>query len=158
MTSNPTIARRSASASRRAPKETQYQYLLTADETSLAELEAMIQTLPICARGRVFVEVESPEDVSVLDVPTRMTVTWLTRSNRSGAPGSCRSCAPGEAVARAVTAWSNEMLCDLPDEQHVKVWLGGHYRGVAAAHEHLTSNLGIRDEKITTPEAFRLHA
>ncbi|GAB2520851.1 siderophore-interacting protein [Paramicrobacterium agarici] len=129
-------------------------YLLTADETSIAELEAALQALPYCARGRVFVEVDSAADISRIDVPTRMTVTWLTRGTRSGAPGTGAACANGEAVSRAVKAWSDEMLYSSTDTPHI--WLCGHYRGVSAVHEHLVAELGVDPERIVTPALYGL--
>jgi NADPH-dependent ferric siderophore reductase len=130
------------------------QFLIGGDESVLPELEAVLSTLPLCATGRVFVEVESEEQIGSLDVPPRMTVTWLPRSRRSGAPGSGSSCAPGEAFSRAVQAWAGEMLCSDPEEAHV--WLGGHYRGVAEAHDYLTTSLGVAADMIQTPPAYRL--
>jgi NADPH-dependent ferric siderophore reductase len=130
------------------------QFLIGADESALPELEAVLTTLPLCATGRVFVEVESEDQIGTLDVPPRMTVTWLPRSRRSGAPGSGAHCAQGEAFSRAVRAWAGEMLCADPEEAHV--WLGGHYRGVAEAHDYLTTSLGVAADAIQTPPAYRL--
>ncbi|MCP2031770.1 NADPH-dependent ferric siderophore reductase [Okibacterium sp. HSC-33S16] len=130
------------------------QFLIGGDESALPELEAVLSTLPLCATGRVFVEVESEDQIGTLDVPPRMTVTWLPRSRRSGAPGSGSRCVQGEAFSRAVRAWAGEMLCDDPEEAHV--WLGGHYRGVAEAHEYLTTSLGVSADVVQTPPAYRL--
>ncbi|HYJ50331.1 MAG TPA: phage tail protein, partial [Microbacterium sp.] len=41
----------------RASRHTRVQHLITADEMSLAELEALLATLPICSTGRVFIEI-----------------------------------------------------------------------------------------------------
>lgn len=38
-------------------QSTRVQHLITADETSLLELETPLVTLPICSTGRVFIEV-----------------------------------------------------------------------------------------------------
>ena len=130
------------------------QFLIAGDESSLPELEAMLSTLPLCATGRVFVEVESDDQIGSLTVPPRMTVTWLARSRRSGLPGSGAGCVQGEAFSRAVQAWAGEMLCSDPEEAHI--WLGGHYRGVAEAHDYLTSTLGVAPDVIQTPPAYRL--
>lgn len=130
------------------------QFLIAGDETALPELEAMLTTLPLCATGRVFVEVESEDAIGTLHVPPRMTVSWLPRSRRSGAPGTGRTCGRGEAASRAVRAWAGEMLCEHPEEVHV--WLGGDYRGVAEAHDYLTAELGVSDEVIQTPAVYRL--
>lgn len=157
-TSRESIRRRSSAAESRrlAP------FLLACDESAIAELEAMVASLPLCASGRVFIEVASTDDVGLLTVPSRMTVTWLPRSARSGAPGTGASCGRGEALSRAVTAWADEMLCeptaegeDRPDVR-VEVWLGGDYRGVAPAYEHLVHDLGVDANRVTTPSAYRL--
>ena len=138
-------------------------FLLTSDETSFGELELALAALPLCARGRVFVEVPTPDDIGFLSVPPRMTVTWLARSTRSGAPGTGLACAPGTAVSRAARGWAAEMICgaddlvgDAADLAHTEVWLGGNYRGVAAIHEYLTETLGLPDGMVTTREAYRL--
>ncbi len=132
------------------------QYLVAGDETSLAEVEAELALLPLCARGRVFIEVPSPEDVSVLNVPVRMTVSWLTRSTRAGRPGTAEGCAPGEALARAVRGWAAEMLCDGPGA--TRALLSGDYRGVSEAYEYLVHEIGMADGSVTTPAAFGLRA
>jgi NADPH-dependent ferric siderophore reductase len=87
----------------------------------------MLSVLPICARGQVFVEVDSADDVEPLASPGRVTVTWLARDRRSGVPGTGAACAPGQALDRAVRAWLGEMYVE-PDSvatgEHV-VWIGG---------------------------------
>ncbi|WP_431280025.1 SIP domain-containing protein [Leifsonia poae] len=123
------------------------QFLVVADESSLAELEAELALLPLCARGRVFVEVEHPEDVVALSTPMRMTVTWLARSHRSGRPGSGERCARGEAATRAVRAWTAEMLCDGPGETRAIV-LGG-FALVSEVQEHLTAEVGMEPSAVT---------
>jgi NADPH-dependent ferric siderophore reductase len=130
------------------------QYLATGDETSLAELQSQLALLPLCARGRVFVEVASPQDVFVLDVPMRMTVTWLPRSTRAGRPGTATRCAPGEAVTRAVKAWTAEMLCDGPGSTHAI--LTGDYRCVADVYDHLIEDVAMPAPSVQTPAQFRL--
>jgi NADPH-dependent ferric siderophore reductase len=116
----------------RASRHTRVQHLITADESSLVELEVLLATLPICSTGRVFIEVPdaswfSGTGQAELAVPSRMVVTWLDRAARTGMPGSGRSCAPGQALARAVTA------CD-----------------------HLTTRSGVAADAIHTPERFGL--
>jgi len=86
-------------------------------------------------------------------VPSRMIVTWLDRSVRSGAPGSGRGCSAGEALSRAVIAWADEMLCAQDDQTRIQL-LGG-YLGTADIIDHLCE-LGIRPEQIHTPERFGL--
>jgi NADPH-dependent ferric siderophore reductase len=152
--SRESIRRRSSAAESRrlAP------FLLACDESAIAELEAMIATLPLCASGRVFIEVASVDDIGIVSVPSRMTVTWLPRSSRSGAPGSGAACARGEALSRAVRAWADEMLCDAPESRagEVQVWLGGDYRGVAPVFEHLVHTRNVDAERVTAPASYRL--
>jgi hypothetical protein len=138
----------------RATRHARVQQLITADENSLADLEVLLATLPICSTGRVFVEVPDASWIGAMTVPARMVVTWLDRSARTGAPGTGRSCAPGEALSRAVAAWAGEMLC--AEDDHTRITLLGGYLGTADIVDHLTSHLGVAPEGIHTPERFGL--
>src|SRR6478672_2572538 len=121
----------------RSSRHTRVQHLITADEGSLADLEALLATLPICSTGRVFIEIPDASWHGVVTAPARMVVTWLDRSLRSGEPGTGRPCASGQALVRAVTAWADEMLCDEDDETRIHL-LGG-YLGTADIVDHLTT-------------------
>ncbi|WP_243076887.1 SIP domain-containing protein [Microbacterium sp. SS28] len=138
----------------RASRHTRVQHLITADETSLADLEALLATLPICSTGRVFIEIPDASWQAEISAPARMVVTWLDRSLRSGAPGSGRACVSGQAVARAVTAWADEMLC--ADDDHTRIHLLGGYLGTADIIDHLTERRGIPLAAINAPERFGL--
>lgn len=143
----------------RSSRHTRVQHLITADESSLADLETLLATLPICSTGRVFIEVPdaswfSGEGQSDLHVPSRMVVTWLDRAARTGAPGSGRTCGAGQALARAVTAWADEMLC--AEDDHTRIYLLGGYLGTADIVDHLTARRGVAPEAIHTPERFGL--
>lgn len=138
----------------RASRHTRVQHLITADESSLAELETLLATLPLCSTGRVFVEVPDGAWISTLDAPARMTVTWLDRSLRSGDPGTGRSCLVGQALSRAVSAWADEMLCDDDGATHIHL-LGG-YLGTADIVDHLTTRIGVAVDAIHTPKRFGL--
>lgn len=149
----------------KASRHARVQHLITADEDSLAELEALIATLPICSTGRVFIEVPDETWVAPLTVPARMVVTWLDRSRRSGAPGTSRACAPGLALSRAVTAWADEMLCaDTADGDvdaaacvdGTRIFLLGGFLGTADIFDHLTERLGVAPASVHTPERFGL--
>jgi NADPH-dependent ferric siderophore reductase len=138
----------------RASKHARVQHVITADEHALAELQALVATLPICSTGRVFIEVPDASWIGDLPVPARMIVTWLDRSARTGAPGSGRSCVSGEALSRAVTAWADEMLCDGGGQTRVHL-LGG-YLGTADIVDHLTERLHMDADAIHTPARFGL--
>ncbi|GAA2566967.1 SIP domain-containing protein [Microbacterium binotii] len=139
----------------RASKHARAQHLVTADESSLDDLEMLLATLPMCSTGRVFVEVPDAAHIAEIRVPARMTITWLTRDSRSGAPGTGRSCAPGEALSRAVVAWADEMLCD-DDGCGTAVTLLGGYLGTADIFDHLVERRGIDATRIHTPARFGL--
>ncbi len=100
----------------------------------------------------MFVEVPDASWLAELDAPSRMVVTWLDRAARTGEPGSGRSCAPGQALARAVTAWADEMLCE--DDDHTRILLLGGYLGTADIVDHLTSRRGVAAEAIHTPARY----
>lgn len=139
----------------RASKHARVQQLITADEHSLAELAALVATLPLCSTGRVFIEVPDATWIGSVTVPARMIVTWLDRSARTGAAGSGRACAPGEALTRAVTAWADEMLCT-DAARATRVHLLGGFLGTADIVDHLTGRLGMAADAIHTPERFGL--
>ncbi|MEV8266612.1 SIP domain-containing protein [Microbacterium sp. NPDC076911] len=139
----------------RASRHTRVQHLITADESSLADLEALLATLPICSTGRVFVEIPDPSWQGAITAPSRMVVTWLDRSRRSGAPGTSRGCASGEALSRAVNAWADEMLCE--EDDATRVHLLGGYLGTADIVDHLIE-MGIAPDAICSPERYGLTA
>ena len=146
---------KTARAQRRAARQERVQHLITADEHSLAELQAVLSTLPLCAAGRVFIETPDSDAIVPIDVPARMTVTWLPRSRRSGAPGTGEACSRGTAVARAACAWADEMLCDEVAVRASITLLGG-YLGTADIVEHLTERVGVAPGNIHAPERFGL--
>lgn len=141
----------------KASRHARVQQLITADETSMIDLETLVATLPICSTGRVFIEVPDASWVFDLRVPARMVVTWLDRSQRTGDPGTGRACTPGLALTRAVTAWADEMLCtDDTTACATRIHLLGGYLGTADIFDHLTEKLGIDAAAVHTPERFGL--
>lgn len=142
-----------ARAARRSSRRPQLQHLITADERSLVELEALLVTLPLCAVGRVFVEVPDVDDIGVVTAPPRMTVTWLPRARRGGVRH-----AAGELLARAATAWADEMLCDESEGAlRTEATLLGGYLGTADIAEHLTERCGIAPSAVHAPAAYGLN-
>ena len=137
----------------RAARHTRVQHLITADESSLTELETVLATLPFCSTGRVFVEIPDASWHADIVVPSRMVLTWLDRSQRSGAPGTSRGCIPGEALSRAVNGWADEMLCAEDDE--TRILLLGGFLGTADIVDHLTA-MGIAADAIHTPAQYGL--
>jgi NADPH-dependent ferric siderophore reductase len=129
------------------------QFLVVGDETSLTELEAELALLPLCARGRVFVEVGEPSEVVALAAPIRMTVTWLVRAERSGRPGTAERCARGEAATRAVSAWSAEMLCDGPGRTRAIVT--GSWELTTEVGQQLVEVVGMEPGAVSLPSGSR---
>lgn len=139
-------------ATRRAFRRSQVQHLITADERSLAELELLLTTLPLCAVGRVFIEVPELGDISVVTAPPRMTVTWLPRSRR----GRDR-CAIGGTLTRAATAWADEMLCGQSEAELLpEVTLLGDYLSTVDIFEHLTERCDVSPTAIHAPARYGL--
>ncbi|MDN4614662.1 SIP domain-containing protein [Leifsonia sp. F6_8S_P_1B] len=127
------------------------QFVVVGDESSLTELEAELALLPLCARGRVFVEVEDDTQIVPLAAPIRMTVTWLARAARSGRPGTGERCPRGEAATRALRAWSAEMLCDGPGA--TRAILTGGAALVAEVRDHLVDTVGMAPEAVVARAA-----
>ncbi|MCS4274868.1 NADPH-dependent ferric siderophore reductase [Mycetocola sp. BIGb0189] len=169
------ISTTAAPSTRRAPHSPaghahRVTHLVAGTFAELPEIEALLATLPMCATGRVFVEVDTADQVGMLSAPSRMVVSWLVRADRTGAPGTGRACAPGEALSRAVQAWAAEMLCaetietvDIADAAEIsgrdaaaRVWLSGPYTAVADCFDYLTESLSLPASAVDTPARFGL--
>ncbi|WP_344793644.1 SIP domain-containing protein [Frondihabitans peucedani] len=97
------------------------------DSSAVSDIRSMLEVLPICARGQVFIEVADPSEIVAVEAPGRVTVTWLDRSRRSGRPGTGERCLPGVALERAARAWLGEFFVDreaLVTSDYV-LWIGG---------------------------------
>ncbi|WP_208856957.1 SIP domain-containing protein [Rathayibacter oskolensis] len=107
------------------------QFLIAGDETVVPWIQSLLDALPANARGQVFIEVDDVHGIPPLAAPGRVSVTWLGRSTRSGAPGTGERCGHGVALDRAVRAWVGEMSVvdrDYPwaDDRHdFCAWIGG---------------------------------
>ena len=143
-----------SAVARRVARRGIVQHLIAADESSLAELQALLATLPMCATGRVFIEVPDASWVGPLDVPGRMTVTWLDRSRHTGRVGSGRACGRGDALSRAVNAWADEMMC--ADDDQTRVFLLGGYLGTADIVDHFAERLGRGIQSLHVPAEYGL--
>ncbi len=87
--------------------------LLAVRSEDLAVAETVLATLPAKARGQVFVEVDSMDEVRDLTAPGRVCVSWLARDR-------------GRPLRSAVDAWLAEMLpVDLDREYRVYAWISG---------------------------------
>ena len=134
-------------AARRASRRAQVQHLITADEHSLLELEVVLATLPLCAVGRVFIEVPEVADIADVTAPPRMTVTWLPRA-RSGAAAR----PVGSLLTAASMAWAGEMLCEgSEDALRTEAILLGDIVSTSDIAERLSSKRGSAPVTVHTP-------
>ncbi|ROQ54614.1 siderophore-interacting protein [Rathayibacter sp. PhB152] len=128
------------------------QFLIAGDETVVPWIQSMLDALPANARGQVFVEVDDARGLPPLSAPGRVCVTWLGRSQRSGAPGTGLACARGVALDRAVRAWMGEMSVvdgDYPwaDDRHdFCAWVGGEGAVVAELAADVDARLRVSAE------------
>ena len=124
---------------RAAARAARVQVLVTADESSLLDLQLLAATLPLCATGRVFIEVSDASQIAPIDLPPRMTVTWLDRSERSAEAG--------ELATRAAHAWATEMLCDADHANRVYLL---NSASAPRLRRHLTIGLNLGADRIHT--------
>jgi NADPH-dependent ferric siderophore reductase len=87
--------------------------LLGAELGDLAVAETVLATLPPKARGQLFVEAASADDIRPIAAPGRVCVTWLLRER-------------GQSLRTSVDAWLAEMLPVEADREHrVYAWISG---------------------------------
>ncbi|MBV1781099.1 siderophore-interacting protein [Paeniglutamicibacter sp. ABSL32-1] len=67
------------------------QHLYAADDTGIPAIAAALERLPRTASGRVFLEVEGPEDEQEFDLPLHMELTWLHRNGEPAASSNLLS-------------------------------------------------------------------
>lgn len=84
--------------------------LVAADVSELDAVRTFLASLPKRTKGQVFIEVATSEDIEVLESPELITIAWLVRETRTGAPGTCAACTTGMALGRAARAWLSEMV------------------------------------------------
>lgn len=101
--------------------------LFAGDTSSIDDIQTMLEVLPICVRGQVFIEVADASEIVPITAPGRVAISWLDRSRRSGRPGTGERCLSGMALDRAVRAWVGEFFVDsesLVTSDYV-FWIGG---------------------------------
>lgn len=129
------------------------QYLIAGDETVVGQIQSLLDALPALARGQVFVEVDDARGLPPLVAPGRVSVTWLSRSERLGAPGTGALCGRGVALEQAVRAWVGEMSVvdgDYPwaDARHdFCAWIGGAGTAITELAVDVEARLRISAEQ-----------
>lgn len=101
--------------------------LFAGDASSIGDIQTMLEVLPICARGQVFIEVDDASQIVPVTAPGRVSISWLDRSRRSGRPGTGEGCSRGMALDRAVRAWLGEFFVDRASlvESDYVFWISG---------------------------------
>lgn len=85
--------------------------LLAGTAESLDDIRFFLATLPAKARGQIFVEVDSEDEIVTLAAPPRFAICWLLRER-------------GQRLERSVDAWLSEMLPVSGTEEHsVYAWI-----------------------------------
>ncbi|MER7893197.1 siderophore-interacting protein [Micromonospora sp. NPDC094482] len=133
------------------------QLLLAGDETAVPAIAAILERLPLDARGRVLLEVPDSADALALTAPPGVALTWLARG--VGAHGSelvpAVAAAAGELLAApdpvAVAPVADidvdtEILWDVPDPvpaAPLYAWLAGEAGVIRSLRRHLVGERGL---------------
>ncbi|MFI6262626.1 siderophore-interacting protein [Micromonospora sp. NPDC051006] len=133
------------------------QLLLAGDETAVPAIAAILERLPLDARGRVLLEVPDAADALPLTAPPGVEVTWLARG--VGGHGSelvpAVAAAAGELLAApdpvAVTPVADidvdaEILWEVPDPvpaAPLYAWLAGEAGVIRSLRRHLVGERGL---------------
>lgn len=92
------------------PPQDSTHLLLTADESALAALETVLESLPESQVGEVFVSIATPKEIRPLPTGPGLVVTWVDRSSAGG------------SLVGAVAGW-RERICDVGSNP--AAWLAG---------------------------------
>ena len=85
--------------------------LLAGDTDSIDTIRLILATLPRRARGQIFIEVDSEDEIVALGAPGRFAICWLRRDR-------------GQQLQRSIDAWLSEMLPVSGTEEHsVYAWI-----------------------------------
>lgn len=106
--------------------------MLTADETALPAIEAILSWLPDNALARVWIEVACAEDIRELPTDAQAKITWLVRDD-------------GET--EAATVLGAVRGARLPEGQPY-AWIAGESSAVHALRRHLVREGGFERESV----------
>lgn len=101
--------------------------LAAGDAADIPELQEWCAALPMKSYGRVFIEVDSLNEVVEITAPPGIAFTWLVRRPELEARGS--------AMMRAVEGWLDEWLRGDPmSGRYVQLWSGARTNPEVVAH------------------------
>jgi NADPH-dependent ferric siderophore reductase len=85
--------------------------MVAGDSRDLPAIRRILERLPSDSYGQVFIEIVSDVQVTSLEVPPAVSITWLRRDSfGAGYAGGTFGSARGETIERAVLAWTSEWL------------------------------------------------
>ncbi|MCC5698008.1 siderophore-interacting protein, partial [Klebsiella pneumoniae] len=104
-------------------------YLLVGDQTALPAISAIVEKLPVTARGQVFVEVADEAEEQHIECPPDLQWTWL---HRNGTPAG-----QSRQLISAVQS------LEIPVETGVSAWVAGESGIVRGIRRHLRNERGV---------------
>lgn len=111
--------------------------LIAGDETAAPAIAAILEDLPITARGKAFIEVPAAADVLELDAPEDVEVVWLPRE---GAVWGERLIAAVTEAARAMDFARTEQFDENEDEM---IWEAPEAVAAADAYVWIAAETGV---------------
>jgi NADPH-dependent ferric siderophore reductase len=158
--------------------------MIAGDETAVPAISSIVESLPADAKGCVFLEVPTADDVLPLSAPAGVAVHWLPRTggaDRADGTADAAYGAPLQAAvrgwtARYVTAWhrgvdldevdiEHDILWDVPqgEAQHgaalqgeFYAWLAGEAGAIKALRRFLVSEVGVDRRQVAFMGYWRL--
>lgn len=106
--------------------------LIVGDESALPGIAGTCESLAADARGDVFLEVESDDEVQELSAPDAVRMHWLTR-------GTARV---GEPLAAAIREWQ-------PNEMPSYAYVCGESKLTTSIRRHLVRERGMQRKQVT---------
>jgi NADPH-dependent ferric siderophore reductase len=107
--------------------------LLAGDETALPAITAILSTMPAGWRARVFIEVESTQEMRPLTCPADLNVTWLSRDGGPAVGGGLLR----DAISRT----------EFPDGKPY-AWLAGETSAITGLRRHLVNERGFAKKDV----------
>ncbi|MFV0434830.1 MAG: SIP domain-containing protein [Leucobacter sp.] len=107
--------------------------LAAGDAGDIEVLRDWCAALPRKSYGKVFIEIDSPMQIQLLETPPGVGVTWIERNSTASPTGETPK--HGEALMRAVEGWLDEWVRGDPlSGRNVRLWSGA--RGSSEVSEH----------------------
>jgi NADPH-dependent ferric siderophore reductase len=112
--------------------------LIAGDETALPAIAAILEDLPITARGKAFIEVPEAADAMALDAPEDVEVVWLAREG--AAWGERLIPAVTEAARGMEFAAGSEQFEEVEDEM---IWEAPQGAAQSGAYVWIAAETGV---------------